>query len=164
MIKIGYDESIIDIINTYGADIINDEKFEEEKNYIQHGTTTTYTHSLIVTYISVWLALRSRHKIDMSAVVRGALLHDYFLYDWHEKNEYHNTHGYTHARKAMANARRDFNINELEAGIIYSHMFPLNLTRIPASREARIVCLSDKLRAGIENLSMLHYNRAFAGV
>ena len=73
-------------------------------------------------------------------------------------------HGYTHAKRARANARRDFNINELEAGIIYSHMFPLNLTHIPASREARIVCMADKLCAGIETLSIMHYNQAFAEV
>ena len=162
MVNIGFDQSIIDIIYKYGSDILEDERFLEETKYIQHGDTSTYTHSLCVTYISVWMAIRSRHNIDMSAVVRGALLHDYFLYDWHEKNEYHNLHGYTHAKRAMANARRDFNINELEAGIIYSHMFPLNLTHIPASREARIVCMADKLCAGIETLSIMHYNQAFA--
>ncbi|MBO4863587.1 MAG: HD domain-containing protein [Eubacterium sp.] len=164
MFKIGYDESIVEIIHTFGDDIINDERFEEEKNYIQHGTLSTYTHSLCVTYISVWLALRSKKKVDMRALVRGALLHDYFLYDWHEKNEYHNTHGFTHAKRSMANARRDFDITEHEAGIIYSHMFPLNLTHIPASREARIVCWADKLCAGIETISLLHYSSAFAGV
>ena len=164
MINIGYDQKIIDIIYKYGSDILEDEKFLKENDFIQHGTTSTYTHSMCVTYISVWMAVRDRHKIDMSALVRGALLHDYFLYDWHEKNEYHNLHGYTHARCAMANARRDFNINELEAGIIYSHMFPLNLTHIPASREARIVCIADKLCAGIETLLIIKYNQAFAEV
>ena len=31
MVNIGYDQAIIDIINKYGADIIGDEKFEQEK-------------------------------------------------------------------------------------------------------------------------------------
>ena len=80
------------------------EKFEQEKNFIQHGITSTYTHSLCVTYISVWMALRSKKNVDMRSIVRGALLHDYFLYDWHEKNEYHNLHGFTHAKKSLKNA------------------------------------------------------------
>ncbi len=164
MFKVGYDQEIIDIILKYGSDIIEDEKFEMEKNYIQHGTTTTYTHSLCVTYISVWLAVRSRHKVDMRTVVRGALLHDYFLYDWHEKHAGHGLHGYTHAKASVKNAIRDFNVDEETAYVIHCHMFPLNLTRVPLTREARIVCMADKMCASIETLSIITYNGAFAGV
>ncbi len=164
MFKVGYDQKIIDIILKYGSDIIEDDKFEKEKDFIQHGNTTTYTHSLCVTYISVWLAVRSRHRVDMRTVVRGALLHDYFLYDWHEKHAGHGLHGYTHASCSMRNAVRDFDIDEKIADVIYCHMFPLNLSRVPFTREARIVCLADKMCASIETLSIITYNRAFAGV
>ena len=162
MVNIGYDQTIIDIINKYGADIIGDEKFEQEKNFIQHGITSTYTHSLCVTYISVWMALRSKKNVDMRSIVRGALLHDYFLYDWHEKNEYHNLHGFTHAKKSLKNAQNDFKLNKKESEIIFCHMFPLNITHVPLSREARIVCIADKLCATGETLSILRYNTAFA--
>ncbi len=162
MVNIGYDQAIIDIINKYGADIIGDEKFEQEKNFIQHGITSTYTHSLCVTYISVWMALRSKKNVDMRSIVRGALLHDYFLYDWHEKNEYHNLHGFTHAKKSLKNAQNDFKLNRKESEIIFCHMFPLNITHVPLSREARIVCIADKLFATGETLSILRYNTAFA--
>lgn len=163
LVKIGYDERIVEIIKEHGLDIIESEMFQREKDYIQHGTTTTYAHSLCVAYMSVWLALKSRQPVDMKCVVRGALLHDYFLYDWHEKNEYHNFHGYTHAKRAMENAIRDFRINEKEAEIIYCHMFPLNLTRIPKSREARVVCVADKMIAGSETLLIMKYSQAMSG-
>ena len=166
LVKIGYDERIVNIIRKYGSDILESESFQREKDYIQHGTTSTYAHSLCVACMSVWLAVRKRHKrnkVDMKSVVRGTLLHDYFLYDWHEKNEYHNLHGYTHAKRAMENARRDFSITAKEAEIIYCHMFPLNISRVPHSREARIVCVADKMVAGSETLMIMEYSQHMSG-
>ena len=157
MVTVGKNKKILDIIYTYGKDILESDLFLRERDYIQHGDTTTYTHSLCVTYISVALAIKKKKKVDMRSLIRGALLHDYFLYDWHEKNEFHRLHGYTHAKRSMENAIRDFDLNEKEAGIIYSHMFPLNLTHLPKSKEARIVCLADKICAGYETLSLLDY-------
>jgi uncharacterized protein len=164
IVNIGYNQKIVDIINECGADILGSPEFEREKDFIQHGVTSTYAHSLSVTYISVWLALKSRHKVDMKSIVRGALLHDYFLYDWHEKRKGHNVHGYTHARVALMNARKDFEINKKEAEIIYCHMFPLNISRVPLSREARIVCIADKLCAGGETLSLLNTHPEFVNI
>lgn len=163
LVKIGYDEKIVSIIRKYGSDILESESFQREKDFIQHGTTSTYAHSLCVAYMSVWLAVRKKNKVDMRSVVRGALLHDYFLYDWHEKNEYHNLHGYTHAKRAMENARRDFNISAKEAEIIYCHMFPLNISRVPHSREARLVCVADKMVAGSETLMIMEYSQYMSG-
>ena len=163
LVKIGYDEKIVSIIRKYGSDILESESFQREKDFIQHGTTSTYAHSLCVAYMSVWLAVRKKNKVDMRSVVRGALLHDYFLYDWHEKNEYHNLHGYTHAKRAMENAKRDFNISAKEAEIIYCHMFPLNISRIPHSREARLVCVADKMVAGSETLMIMEYSQYMSG-
>lgn len=163
LVKIGYDEKIVSIIRKYGSDILESESFQREKDFIQHGTTSTYAHSLCVAYMSVWLAVRKKNKVDMRSVVRGALLHDYFLYDWHEKNEYHKLHGYTHAKRAMENARRDFNISAKEAEIIYCHMFPLNISRIPHSREARLVCVADKMVAGSETLMIMEYSQYMSG-
>ena len=158
MVKVGYNKKIMDIIRKYGKDILESELYLREREYIQHGDTSTYTHSLCVTYISVSMALKKNKPVDMRSLVRGALLHDYFLYDWHEKNKYHRLHGYTHAKRAMENATKDFALNEKEKGIIFTHMFPLNISRFPSSREARIVCLSDKICAGYETLSMLEYS------
>ena len=158
MVKIGYDKKIMDIIRKYGRDILESEAFQREREFIQHGDTSTYTHSICVTYISICLALKKNKPVNMRSLVRGALLHDYFLYDWHENNKYHKLHGYTHARRAMENAARDFPLNKIEEGIIFAHMFPLNLTHFPKSREARIVCMADKICAGFETMSRIQYS------
>ena len=92
-------------------------------------------------------------------MVRGAFLHDYFLYDWHKKKakfrnmkEFFKLHGFMHPSYAAANAKRDFNINEKEEHIIRSHMWPLTVTKLPKSREAVIVCIADKLTSATETI------------
>ncbi len=154
---IGSDKAIRDTIRKLGGDILRSESFQSEKNYIQHGSITCWEHSLAVTYMSVWLARTFHIGMDMKSVVRGALLHDYFLYDWHDDAVWHRLHGYHHARTAMQKARRDFHITKKEQQIIYRHMFPLNITRIPNSREAAVVCLADKLVALLESVTKGSY-------
>ena len=58
-------------------------RLQEEKLAKQHGSTSVYQHSINVAYLSLWLAGRLPLRTDRGALVRGALLHDYFLYDWH---------------------------------------------------------------------------------
>jgi hypothetical protein len=58
----------------------------------------------------------------------------------------------------MENAIREFGISALEQRIIYCHMFPLNLTRIPKETEALIVCIADKICASFETLKFIDYN------
>ena len=44
----------------------------------------------------------------------------------------------------FAQKGRSIDIAETERQIIESHMWPLNISRIPHSREAWIVCVADK--------------------
>ena len=62
---------------------------------------TCFDHSLAVAYLSLWIVLRLGLRLDLRSLVRGALLHDYFLYDWHEKDASHRWHGFHHARRAL---------------------------------------------------------------
>lgn len=50
-----------------------------EKNAIQHGSTTVYEHSVGVAGASLKLAEFFHLKVNEKALIRGALLHDYFL-------------------------------------------------------------------------------------
>ena len=127
-------------------------RFLESSRYIQHGSTSVFRHSVAVAYTSFYLARRLRVKVDEHTLVRGALLHDYFLYDWHEKDDSHKWHGFIHAEKALENAMQDFDLNEVEQDMIHRHMFPLNL-KPPKYREAWILCMADKICSGQETVT-----------
>ena len=79
-----------------------------EKNAIQHGSTTVYEHSLGVAGASLKLAEFFHLKVNEKALIRGALLHDYFLYDWHIKRKGHHFHGFTHPATALRNAEKEY--------------------------------------------------------
>ena len=133
-------------INKYGLDIINSSNMQLNKKFIQHGTTSVYDHCIDVTKMCLKIAKKSRIKVDISSLVRGALLHDYFLYDWHDNDKSHRLHGFRHARFAYNNASKEYNLNKIEKNMILTHMFPLNL-RIPRYKESIILCIADKICA-----------------
>ena len=50
----------------------------------------------------------------------------------------------THPYIAAKNAVRDFNISEKIAKVIESHMWPVNISEFPKTKEARIISNADK--------------------
>lgn len=134
------------IFKSYLEEMLQKKKFLKMNRYIQHGNTSCLLHSIAVSYYSYRLCKRLKLKVHEKELIRGALLHDYFLYDWHAKykptrNE--GLHGLIHPRIALFNARKDFQINYLEADIISKHMFPLTFIP-PKYKESIIICLVDK--------------------
>ena len=128
-------------------DIISNKNFQSMKKYIQHGKTSVYTHSLILAYICYKKSLKYKN-IDRRSLIRGAILHDYFLYDWHLPrivNKRKGLHGYNHPKVALNNANNDFKLNKKEKNIIRSHMWPLTFFHMPLSKEAWLVCKYDKI-------------------
>ena len=104
-----------------------------------------YTHSLKVAYASYRLAVGWRLPVNPYELIRGALLHDYFLYDWHDReHEHRRPHGFYHPGAALENARRDFTLTRREENIIRRHMFPLTAVP-PKYLEAWLVCVVDKI-------------------
>lgn len=131
----------------YGKDIILHETFQTQKKFIQHGSISIYDHAISVAYKAFTLC--KKRRCDIKAVVRAALLHDFFLYDWHlegrrVKKRGFNKHGFTHARKALKNAEDLFDLTEREKDAILKHMFPLNLSP-PKYKESWIVHLADDM-------------------
>ena len=114
------------------------------RDYTQHGRVSTYDHCERVARLSYWLNRRLHLRADEAVLLRGAMLHDFYLYDWHEIDHSHRWHGFIHAETARKNAVKHFQIGHHEQQVIATHMWPLNLTRVPRSREAWIVCLADK--------------------
>ena len=127
------------------------------KNYKQHGKTSVWEHYRNVAYRSFMLAkrLEKRYNIQFNYddLIVGAYLHDFFLYDWHEKNKAHRWHGFSHPKTAAKNAKKMFDISESEQKIIESHMWPLTITKLPKSKEALLVCMVDKYSAIIETVN-----------
>ena len=80
--------------------------------------TSVYRHSLAVAYFSCYLAEKMHLKVRTREMIRGALLHDYFLYDWHEKSKDHRLHGFTHPARALKNAEQIFDLTPVEKDII----------------------------------------------
>ena len=87
-------------------------------------------------------------------MITGAVLHDFYLYDWHEKDEErdekYGLHGFSHPEISLMNAKKYFDINENEENIIRNHMWPLTITHIPKTKEAWVVCIADKIVSLIE--------------
>lgn len=133
---------------------------DEEKLAMQHGTTSIYCHSLNVAYTSLWMMERWQIRLEPKSLVRGALLHDYFLYDWHQKDSAHRLHGFRHPKTALGNAQRDYHLNWKEKNIIARHMFPL-IPVPPQCREAWIVCLADKWCALGETVEPMFHVKHF---
>ena len=116
------------------------------REFIQHGDVTVYTHVTSVARASLSFAEhlgRVGVSVDRASLLRGALLHDYFLYDWHDPDPSHRLHGFRHPFFALARAEEDFELTPRERNIIARHMFPL-VPVPPTCREAWIVCLADK--------------------
>ena len=124
----------------------NDPKILRMKKYTQHGKVSTYDHCLRVARNSYRLCKALKMKVKEEDLVRGAMLHDYFLYDWHDPDPDRPLHGFYHPKAALKNARRDYGVNAREEDIILHHMFPLTLSP-PRTKEGLLVCLADKLCA-----------------
>lgn len=140
----------------YADGLLSQAEVQQMDCYIQHGTTTTLTHSLAVAWYSYRLYVFLGMSGQETELIRGALLHDFYLYDWHAP-DHGRLHGFYHPGIAARNAEAHFAIDELEKDIIEKHMWPLTLVP-PRHRVAAIVCMVDKACSTAEVLR-IPYNR-----
>jgi uncharacterized protein len=124
-------------------------RIDEMDNYIHHGNCSTLKHSFGVAYFSMNIGEKLGMKPDYEILIKSAIIHDYYLYDWHDKESWHSLHGFKHPKFALKNALEDFNLNEKEIDAITNHMFPL-VPFLPKYKEGRILCFADKLCAAYE--------------
>ncbi|MFZ7119323.1 MAG: HD domain-containing protein [Eubacteriaceae bacterium] len=115
------------------------------KNIIHHDESV-FHHSLEVAYLSFVMARKL--NLDVVSTVRGALLHDFYLYKFNKRTWkiFYTAcmHIFDHPKIAYDNAQKYFEINKIEKDIILKHMFPFG---IPIYRESWIVSLADKILA-----------------
>lgn len=143
-------------IRRYGGDILHSRNFLNSRNNIQHSNVSVMKHSMKVAYASMWINRKFKIKCNENDLVRGALLHDYFLYDWHDDDHrgIWNLHGFYHPGVALKNAMKEYELTDRQKNIIKSHMWPLTLTRVPKCREAWVVTAADKWISTIESLRL----------
>lgn len=135
-----FEREFYSIIN----DIYRHEEFMKLKRFFHHNSSI-YAHVRDVAYFSYRACKYLR--LDYRSAARGALLHDFFLYDWrnHDEPDLHRDkyHGIEHPRIALANAEKYFQLNDIEKDIIVKHMWPLTLVP-PKYKESYIVTFADK--------------------
>lgn len=130
----------------------SDPRVLQMKKFIQHGSVTSYDHVFRVARESLRVARRLHLEVDEESLIRSAILHDYYLYDWHGHGDH--LHGYHHPYIAADNATRDFDLTQKELKSIETHMWPLNIKDPPTSNEALAICIADKICSIQETLHM----------
>ena len=127
-------------------DIINTDSFKKMREFKKHRYTDCYEHSVNVATKCYMYAVKRNMNIDLKSLIRGALLHDFYLYDRRKEEAQHRKHLREHPSVALENARREYgDLNKIEEDIILSHMWPVNFFRFPKYKESFLVCFSDKI-------------------
>ena len=106
--------------------------------YAHHGNKNRLDHVTEVARLSFYWGRRL--SLDCSVIVRGALLHDLFFYDWFREGP--RLHGLRHHNIALDNARQVTTLEPKEVDVIIRHMWPLTLIP-PRYPESLVVCLVD---------------------
>lgn len=146
----------LNIIRDLYLELANHSSLEDMDDFVQHGNTSTLLHSVAVAHFSYLFAKVFRIRINARSLILGALLHDYYLYDWHVYDKSHTFHGFRHPFTSLRNARAAISLTKLEEDIIVRHMFPL-IPIPPVYRESMIVCMVDKLCSLYETFSRQPY-------
>lgn len=126
------------------SEMIENPAIQKLKEIPQHKGSTTYAHCVNVANTAYALAKKWHWDIDIRALVRGAMLHDYYLYDTETMPYSDYRHSLVHPKLAVANTEKLFDLNAKERNIILSHMWPIPGAPLPRSKEAWLICVADK--------------------
>jgi len=147
----------IQLMQKYGRQILESDNFKLTESHAQHGTMSVYHHSISVANCSLAINRYFGFGANEQELVRGALLHDYFLYDWHTQS-HGKLHGFYHPGIALLNATQEYDLTNREKDIIRKHMWPLTIIP-PVCREAWIVTFADKYCSFFETIRV--HNRKY---
>lgn len=139
-------------------DIVENSSVLSLKEHIQHMKGSRYKHCYEVAYYTYVFC--KKLGLDYISATRGAMLHDFYFYDWRNKGVegQKRFHAYRHPRIALNNAVENFELNEVEKDIILKHMWPLTIA-LPRFSESYIVTFVDKYCATREFFRFLKYKK-----
>ena len=147
--------SVREYINSV-SDLLESPVVLSMNDYRQHGDISCLEHCIFVSYISFLFCRKMGW--DARSAARGGLLHDLFLYDWHDTHLTGSLHGFTHPITALNNANEYFNLEKIEQDIIKKHMWPL-VPSLPSYKESFVVSFADKYCAIAETLRLYKYTK-----
>ena len=107
----------------YSSSIINHPNFVRLEKVEHHNGKSRIDHVKEVAWISFLIS--DFFSLDSKAVVRGALLHDLFYYNWQRDSP--RLHAFKHPGIALRNACKITHLSRKEEDIIKKHMWPLTL-------------------------------------
>jgi len=106
------------------SSVVSHPDYRVLKSLSNHGKTDLYEHSISVatkTYIICKYLQNTPFKfinsISPERAVRGALLHDFFLYDWRKRKGIH-LHGFRHPKIALRESESGLNLGR-KNGTLY---------------------------------------------
>lgn len=137
-----FDEEFMVLIKAYIQNI----NFISLKENGHHNGISVYNHLLAIAY----LTYKIKDKKNKKDAVIGALLHDYYLYNWHLRERKHRFHSVRHPHIALKNARNDFELSKKSEDIILKHMFPVTFYLIPKYTDTWLVSFIDKYVSFLE--------------
>lgn len=128
-------------------DILENEEFSKMALITHHGSNRL-DHSIRVSYWSYCVG--KFLKLDYEKIARAALLHDFFLEDNEslDKKDKMITM-IKHPEYALENAKKYFELSDLEEDIILTHMFPV-APKVPKYLESWMVDIIDDVVAVYE--------------
>lgn len=149
-------------------DLIEHPTVRRMKNFNQHANISCYQHCMQVAYYT-YIICKQLH-LDYVSATRGAMLHDLFLYDWHNHSyirpnkKWNTLHAFSHPKVALKNAKEIFYLNAIEQDVILNHMWPVTI-KIPHFKETVVVTFADKYSACRETFGyfrkLLHTKRVY---
>lgn len=133
------------------SDLLSQEDVQLMRDFVQHGDTCTLEHCVNVSYMCYKFA--KRHGLDFRSLARAGLLHDMYLYDWHdvipEEIDKRGKHAFYHPKVALGNALEVTELNAKERDIIMKHMWPVTPV-LPKYKESWVIVFMDKYCAFME--------------
>lgn len=133
-------------------DILSCEQVLQLDRYKRHGNITCFRHSVAVAYYSYLLCSRLGKGVNCRSVIRGALLHDFFPYENHEKRT-RGPRGRSYSKAVLENAESYFWLNIVERDIIQMHRWPLTV-KLPKYKETFVVSMVDKCCCVVETFHL----------
>ena len=164
--KISNSEFCYDEFISIIQDLIKHPTVKQMRNFNQHADTSCYQHCMQVAYYT-YIICKQFH-LDYVSATRGAMLHDLFLYDWHNHirtdKKWNNHHAFLHPKIALKNAKEIFDLNAIEQDVILNHMWPVTIS-VPHFKETVVVTFADKYSACRETFGyfqkLLHRKRIY---